>query len=221
MHGSNLFPSSHENYHPQAQNSGLPNIGLRPVNSPNSVSGMGSYDQFIQQYQISRASLSFNCHKVSNPNLNSLALGTDLITLGSLLPPWSAEPEKGEHVYTVPESRLLFKIQPETLFYIFYSLLKDEAQLPKGKIKINGTTPFLDLTISCLIFSQANRGWFYHRELRLWLIRVSNMEPLVKTNTYERGSYLCFDPNTWETVRKDNFVLHYKMLEKRSMLLQH
>ena len=47
-----------------------------------------------------------------------------------------------------------------------------------------------------------NRGWFYHRELRLWLIRVANMEPLVKTNTYERGSYLCFDPNTWDTVRK-------------------
>ncbi|KAF3657869.1 hypothetical protein FXO38_13491 [Capsicum annuum] len=65
-----------------------------------------------------------------------------------------------------------------------------------------------------------NRGWFYHREHRLWFMRVANMEPLVKTNAYERGSYICFDPNTWETIRKDNFVLHYEMLEKRPVLPQ-
>lgn len=47
-----------------------------------------------------------------------------------------------------------------------------------------------------------NRGWFYHREHRLWFTRVPNMEPLVKTNTYERGSYYCFDPNTFDTIRK-------------------
>ncbi|KAL0369750.1 UNVERIFIED_CONTAM: putative NOT transcription complex subunit VIP2 [Sesamum angustifolium] len=34
-------------------------------------------------------------------------------------------------------------------------------------------------------------------------MRVANMEPLVKTSAYERGSYICFDPNTWETIRKD------------------
>lgn len=28
------------------------------------------------------------------------------------------------------------------------------------------------------------------------------MEPLVKTNTYERGSYHCFDPSSFEVVRK-------------------
>lgn len=47
-----------------------------------------------------------------------------------------------------------------------------------------------------------NRGWFYHKEHRLWFMRVPNVEPLVKTNSYERGSYICFDPNTWETIRK-------------------
>lgn len=46
------------------------------------------------------------------------------------------------------------------------------------------------------------RGWIYHKELRLWLMRVANMEPLVKTNAYERGSYHCFDPSTFEIVRK-------------------
>lgn len=92
-----------------------------------------------------------------------------------------------------------------------------------------------------------NRGWFYHKEHRLWFMRVANIEPLVKTNSYERGSYICFDPNTWETIRKvcfvqsvhlyvgkyfvmvmyyillmqDNFVVHYDMLEKRPALPQH
>ncbi|KAG6629282.1 hypothetical protein CIPAW_14G074200 [Carya illinoinensis] len=49
LHGSDIFPSSHSNYH--SQTSGPPGIGLRPLNSPNTVSGMGSYDQLIQQYQ--------------------------------------------------------------------------------------------------------------------------------------------------------------------------
>lgn len=50
------------------------------------------------------------------------------------------------------------------------------------------------------------RGWFYHKEHRMWYIRVPNMEPLVKTNTYERGSYHCFDPSTFETVRRVSFL---------------
>ncbi|MCL7027878.1 hypothetical protein MKW94_003603, partial [Papaver nudicaule] len=49
LHGSDLFPSSHSPYHPQVQTSGQPNIGLR--NSSNSVSGMGSYDQLLQNFQ--------------------------------------------------------------------------------------------------------------------------------------------------------------------------
>jgi len=33
------------------QSGGPPGIGLRPLNSPSTVSGIGSYDQLIQQYQ--------------------------------------------------------------------------------------------------------------------------------------------------------------------------
>lgn len=53
-----------------------------------------------------------------------------------------------------------------------------------------------------------SRGWFYHRELRLWLARIPHVEPLVKTQTYERGSYLCFDPNMWEIIRKVSILFH-------------
>jgi CCR4-NOT transcription complex subunit 2 len=63
-----------------------------------------------------------------------------------------------------------------------------------------------------------NRGWFYHKEHRLWFIRIG--EPLVKTNAYERGSYHCFDPNSFEIVQKENFVLYYEMLEKRPSISQ-
>mgnify|MGYP002380977244 CR=1 FL=1 len=34
-------------------------------------------------------------------------------------------------------------------------------------------------------------------------------EPLVKTSTYERGSYIFFDSNIWDKTRKDNFMIYY------------
>ncbi|KAI3450471.1 hypothetical protein Pfo_007136 [Paulownia fortunei] len=258
LHGSEMFPSSHSSYH--SQGSGPPGIGLRPLNSPSSLSGIGSYDQVLQQYQqhqnqsqfrlqqMSAVGQSFRDQgvkpmqaaqtasdpfglrgllsviRMSDPDLTSLALGIDLTTLGLNLnssenlhktfgSPWSDEPAKGDPEYTVPQcyyakqppplSQAYFsKFQLDTLFYIFYSMPKDEAQLYAAN-------------------ELYNRGWFYHREHRLWFMRVTNMEPLVKTSAYERGSYICFDPNTWETIRKDNFVLHYDMLEKRPALPQH
>ncbi|XP_059429997.1 probable NOT transcription complex subunit VIP2 isoform X2 [Corylus avellana] len=256
LHGSDIFPSSHSAYH--SQTSGPPGIGLRPLNSPNT--GMGSYDQLIQQYQqhqnqsqfrlqqMSAVNQSFRDQgikpmqaaqsapdpfgllgllsviRMSDPDLTSLALGIDLTTLGLNLnstenlhktfgSPWSDEPAKGDPEFTVPQcyyakhppalhQSYFSKFTVETLFYIFYSMPKDEAQLYAAN-------------------ELYNRGWFYHKEHRLWFIRVPNMEPLVKTNTYERGSYHCFDPNTFETIRKDNFVVHYEMLEKRPTLPQH
>lgn len=95
-----------------------------------------------------------------------------------------------------------------------------------------------------LSFYSYNRGWFYHKDLRLWFMRVPNMEPLVKTNAYERGSYLAFDPNTWDTsikvftrisffrtfaklnlnsnpyvaILQENCVIHYELIEKRPAL---
>ncbi|KAK7261433.1 hypothetical protein RIF29_27743 [Crotalaria pallida] len=261
LHGSDVFPSSHSTYHSQSQTSGPPGIGLRPLNSPNAVSGMSSYDQLIQQYQqhqshsqfrtlqqMSAVNQSFRDQglksmqtaqsspdpfgllgllsviRMSDPDLTSLALGIDLTTLGLNLnssenlhktfgSPWSDEPAKGDPEFSVPQcyyakqppalhQGYFSKFTVETLFYIFYSMPKDEAQLYAAN-------------------ELYKRGWFYHKEHRLWFVRVPNMEPLVKTNTYERGSYHCFDPSTFETVRKDNFVLHYEMLEKRQPLPQH
>ncbi|KAL5982785.1 putative NOT transcription complex subunit vip2 [Asimina triloba] len=186
LHGSDLFQSSHGAYHSQVQTSGPPSIGLRPLNSPNQVSGIGTYDQLMQQYQhhpqnqfrlhpLSTPNQSYRDQslksmqgaqgspdrfgllgllsviKMSDPDLTSLALGIDLTTLGLNLnssenlhktfgSPWSDEPAKGEPEYVVPECyyakqppplhpRYFSKFQAETLFYIFYSMPKDEAQL--------------------------------------------------------------------------------------------
>ncbi|XP_027340541.1 probable NOT transcription complex subunit VIP2 isoform X4 [Abrus precatorius] len=258
LHGTDIFPSSHSTYH--AQTSGPPGIGLRPLNSPNAVSGMGSYDQLIQQYQqhqnqsqfrlqqMSAVNQSFrdpsmksmqtaqsspdpfgllgllSVIRMSDPDLTSLALGIDLTTLGLNLnssenlhktfgSPWSDEPAKGDPEFSVLQcyyakqppalhQGYFSKFTVETLFYIFYSMPKDEAQLYAAN-------------------ELYKRGWFYHKEHRFWFMRVPNLEPLVKTNTYERGSYHCFDPIAFEIVLKDNLVLHYEMVEKRPPLPQH
>ncbi|KAG2673618.1 hypothetical protein I3843_13G087800 [Carya illinoinensis] len=185
LHGSDIFPSSHSSYH--SQTSGPPGIGLRPLNSPNTVSGMGSYDQLIQQYQQHQNQSQFRLQqmsavnqpfrdqgikpmqpaqsatdqygllgllsviRMSNPDLTSLALGIDLTTLGLNLnstenlhktfgSPWSDEPAKGDPEFTVPQcyyakqppalhQSYFSKFTVDTLFYIFYSMPKDEAQL--------------------------------------------------------------------------------------------
>ncbi|KAJ6805773.1 putative NOT transcription complex subunit VIP2 isoform X2 [Iris pallida] len=251
LRGSDLFPSSHGTYHSQIQNNGPPSMGSRPLNSPNPPSGMGSYEQLIQQYQHPQNQSQFRLQQISavsqsyrdqnlkslqgsqttpdrfgllgllsvirmnDPDLTSLALGIDLTTLGLNLnatenlhktfgSPWSDEPAKGEPEYNIPScyyARPAPRLQEghferfhlSTLFYIFYSMPRDEAQLFAAH-------------------ALYSRGWFYHKEQQLWFSRVA--EPLVKTSSYERGVYLCFDPNTWETVRKENFVVQYEAVEK-------
>ncbi|KAA8549547.1 hypothetical protein F0562_001435 [Nyssa sinensis] len=195
LHGSDMFPSSHSTYH--SQTSGLPGMGLRPLNSPNTVSGMGSYDQLIQQYQQHQNQSQFRLQQMSTQKIFTRLL----VHRGpmSLPRPFSS---CSNICWGGCSKQYFSKFPLDTLFYIFYSMPKDEAQLFAAN-------------------ELYNRGWFYHRELRLWFMRVANMEPLVKTNAYERGSYICFDPNMWETIRKDNFVLHYDMLEKRPAPAQH
>ncbi|KAJ4915308.1 NOT2 / NOT3 / NOT5 family [Raphanus sativus] len=259
---SDIFSSSHPSYHSQVWRSfetgGPPGLGLRSMNSANSITGLG-YDQPLQQYQHHQNSSQYrlqqmsavgqpfrdlglkptmqvttqsnpdrfgllgllNVIKMSDPDLTSLALGIDLTTLGlnlnstenlhkTFASPWSNEPSKGDPEFSVPQcyyaknpppqhQGLFAKLLLETLFYVFYSMPKDEAQLYATN-------------------ELYHRGWFYHKEHKLWFIRIG--EPLVKTNAYERGSYHCFDPSSFEIVQKENSVLYYEMLEKRPSLSQ-
>lgn len=47
-----------------------------------------------------------------------------------------------------------------------------------------------------------NRDWRYHKEERVWITRAPGMEPSLKTNTYERGTYYFFDCHNWRKVAK-------------------
>ncbi|KAK6142076.1 hypothetical protein DH2020_012178 [Rehmannia glutinosa] len=224
LHGSEMFPSSHSSFHSQftiryrvacdqvlqqyQQHQNQSQFRLQQM----SAVGQSFRDQGVKPVQAGQAASDpfglrglLSVIRMSDPDLTSLALGIDLTTLGLNLnssenlhktfgSPWSDEPAKGDPEYNVPQcyyakqppplSQAYFsKFQLDTLFYIFYSMPKDEAQLYAAN-------------------ELYNRGWFYHREHRLWFTRVSNTEPLVKTSAYERGSYICFDPNTWETIRK-------------------
>ncbi|KAG8374864.1 hypothetical protein BUALT_Bualt10G0039900 [Buddleja alternifolia] len=244
------FGGSYSSHHPQQQHrpSSISGTGVSYLSSGNQdlhFHGPEQYQQFQQsqsrfinpfrdkEMKSTQGSQSvpdqygmlglLSIIKMINPSLTSLALGIDLTTLGLNLnspetlhkkfaSPWSDEPVRGEPEFSVPEcyyakqtpalkQTYFARFRPETLFYIFYSMPKDEAQLFAAN-------------------ELCNRGWFYHKELRLWFMRGKNTEPLVKTSTYERGCYFCFDPNTWQTIRKDNFVLHYEMVEKRPLLPQ-
>nr|CAG4640024.1 EOG090X06CC [Daphnia pulex]SVE84873.1 EOG090X06CC [Daphnia pulex] len=161
----------------------------------------------------------------SDSNLVSLALGSDLTTLGLNLNspeplynnfggPWAENPCRPQDIdFHVPPEYLtnavirdklapvkLNRYQEDLLFYLFYTNVGDTMQLAAS----------LELY---------NRDWRYHKEERLWITRVPGMPLMEKTGTYERGTYYCFDPNNWRKVAKEMFV-EYERLEDRPRDLQ-
>ncbi|CCJ30181.1 unnamed protein product, partial [Pneumocystis jirovecii] len=162
-----------------------------------------------------------NIFRMENPDLNTLALGTDLTTLGlnfnqpddrllctSFLSPWIDS--NATKVWIEPKFYLpacynvqlappaLSKIRnfsDETLFYIFYSMPRDAMQEAAAQ----------ELT---------NRNWRYHKELKLWLTKEPGVEPIQRTSQYERGQYIFFDYMLWEKLKKE-FLLIYDALEDR------
>nr|CAG4641697.1 EOG090X06CC [Eurycercus lamellatus] len=161
----------------------------------------------------------------SDSNLVSLALGSDLTTLGLNLNspeplynnfggPWAENPCRPQDIdFHVPPEYLtnavirdklapvkLNRYQEDLLFYLFYTNVGDAMQLAAS----------LELY---------NRDWRYHKEERLWITRVPGMPLMEKTGTYERGTYYCFDSNNWRKVAKEMFV-EYERLEDRPRDLQ-
>ena len=131
---------------PGASSAQLPISSLR--SSANLVSGLGSYDQLVQQYhQHNQSQYRLGSHqqqlvagvqssreqglrtmgidrysllgllgviRMTNPDLTTLALGTDLTTLGlnlnsrdnlyrTFASPWAEGPAKGEPEFTLPQ----------------------------------------------------------------------------------------------------------------------
>ncbi|CAG2112255.1 unnamed protein product [Medioppia subpectinata] len=156
----------------------------------------------------------------SDQSLVSLALGTDLTTLGlnlnsneplyqTFAGPWSDQPLKPPEIdYPVPTEYLINasirdKLAPlklnrygdDLLFFLFYMYAGDIIQI---------------LAASELYV----RDWRYHKDERIWITRAPGMLPQDKQQTYERGTYYFFDAHNWRKVAKE-FCLFYDRLEDR------
>ncbi|XP_033739507.1 CCR4-NOT transcription complex subunit 2-like isoform X3 [Pecten maximus] len=159
----------------------------------------------------------------NDPNLVALAPGIDLTTLGLNLnspenlystfqSPWVDLPCRPQDIdFHVPAEYLtnIFirdKLAPvklnrygeDLLFYLFYMNGGDVLQLAAA-------------------FELYTRDWRYHKEERVWITRAPGLDPIVKTNTYERGTYYFFEAQGWRKVPKE-FHLEYDKLEERPTL---
>ncbi|RMX41896.1 hypothetical protein pdam_00006627 [Pocillopora damicornis] len=159
----------------------------------------------------------------TEPNLVTLALGSDLTTLGLNLnspeslyhtfgSPFADSPCRPHEIdYHVPSeyrinSFIRDKLAPiklsryteDLLFYLYYT---------------NGGD-ILQLAAAAELYA---RDWRYHKDERLWLTRAPGVDPQVKTNSYERGTYYFFDCSTWRKVAKE-FHLEYDKLDDKPTL---
>ncbi|KAL1885690.1 transcriptional regulator [Paecilomyces lecythidis] len=155
-----------------------------------------------------------------SPDVASLAVGQDLMTLGldlnqpEPLHPSFASPFVSsmstvplEQDYSLPSCYAVANIQPlqsripsfsdETLFYIFYSMPRDIMQ---------------ELVAEELM----GRKWRYHKVERCWLTRDETYPgPVdVERGVSERGVYLWWDAASWKKIRRE-FILRYEDLDNR------
>lgn len=150
---------------------------------------------------------------------NTIAKGIDLNMLGlelslsrkskllskTLPSPWlETSRSEVEPLFKAPES---FNIQPNellpiedriasfndlTLFFIFYTKPRDILQELSAR-ELN------------------KRNWRFHKDLQLWLTKDTSVEPKPVGIGAEDGSYILFDPESWEFYTR-SFVLSYSSI---------
>lgn len=174
--------------------------------------GMAGLLSFIQTAEADHNLVALN------PGLDLTTLGLNLTQMDNLYStfqsPWADAPCRPQDIdFHVPSEYLtnIFireKLAPiklnrygdDLLFFLFY---------------MNGND-VLQLAAAAELY---NRDWRCHKEERVWITRPAGMEPIVKTSTYERGTYYFFDVTTWRRVAKE-FHLEYEKLEERPHLPQ-
>jgi len=131
--------------------------------------------------------------RMTDPDLNTLALGMDLTTLGlnlnspeclyaTFASPWSDTPAGKDPEFHLPQcyymnppqlkTAHLARFSLETLFYIFFNMPRDTLQAYAAA-------------------ELYNRGWRYHQEeLKTWF--------LLQKEDGQTSRWICFDPVTWE-----------------------
>jgi CCR4-NOT transcription complex subunit 2 len=134
--------------------------------------------------------------RMTDQDLNTLALGTDLTTLGlnlnsteclyaTFASPWADAPAQRDPEFSLPPCYYMqppalktghfSKFQLETLFYIFYNM-------PRDTLQAYAATELY------------NRDWRYHKDLKLWFTKA-NRQGAAET---QKGQYIYFDINEWK-----------------------
>merc|ERR1719213_1354970 len=129
--------------------------------------------------------------RMTDQDLNTLALGTDLTTLGlnlnssdclyaTFASPWADSPAQRDPEFNLPQCYYMqppalktghfSKFQLETLFYIFYNM-------PRDTLQAYAATELY------------NRDWRYHKDLKLWFTRASRQG----SQEAQKGQYIYFD----------------------------
>lgn len=132
--------------------------------------------------------------RMTDPDLNTLALGMDLTNLGlnlnspeclyaTFASPWSDAPARKDPEFYLPpcyymnppqlKTAHLQKFSWETLFYIFFNMPRDTLQAYAAA-------------------ELYNRGWKYHRELKMWFILQE------EEGQAGHPRWVCFDSTAWE-----------------------
>lgn len=156
----------------------------------------------------------------TEPNLVTLALGSDLTTLGLNL----NSTESLYHTFGSPFSdstckphEIDFYAPPE---YLISSYIRDKlAPIKLGRygedllfyLYYTNCGDILQLAAAAELYA---RDWRYHKDERVWITRFPGMEPQMKMSTYERGTYYYFDPQGWRKVAKE-FHVEYDRLEEK------
>uniref|UniRef100_A0A3Q3J4K5 CCR4-NOT transcription complex subunit 2 n=1 Tax=Monopterus albus TaxID=43700 RepID=A0A3Q3J4K5_MONAL len=157
----------------------------------------------------------------TDPGMVHLALGSDLTTLGLNL----NSPEYDGHNHTHTDTHLCRNLGQKLYFHVpseYLTNIHIRDKLAAIKLSRYGEDllfylyymnggDLLQLLAAVELF---NRDWRYHKEERVWITRAPGMEPTLKTNAYERGTYYFFDCLNWRKVAKE-FHLEYDKLEER------
>ncbi|RKF75993.1 CCR4-NOT transcription complex subunit 3 [Golovinomyces cichoracearum] len=100
-------------------------------------------------------------------------------------------PQSIDPVFEDP--RLYTRIDPDTLFYVFYYKQETYQQFLAAK-------------------ALKDQSWRFHKQYQTWFQR--HEEPKTITEEYEQGTYRFFDyESTWMNRRKADFKFAYKFLE--------
>ncbi|KAJ1819593.1 transcriptional regulator [Coemansia sp. RSA 2599] len=123
---------------------------------------------------------------------------TDQSQAYGLIEPDFSLPECYNATHPQPAVTKITSFLDETLFYVFYTMPRDELQLAAAE-------------------ELYRRQWRYHKELRLWLTKDPDSQPTARTQRGEQGVFIFFDPGVWQKVKKEFMVL-YEHLEDRGPL---